>query len=321
MNAQVAIIIPAYNAHDTIKALFYSIASQSVVDECKIILIDDADKRSYDYLYEDFSSLDLVILRNEENLGPGLSRNKGIEKAIGLEIPYLIFADADDQFYTTLSIEMLLSTIINNGTDLVCGSFCEELDNSLLTMEDYDIWLFSKIYRTSIIKEFNIRFPKVGINEDVCFNLWYWLCSENKTVIKDSLYLWKNNPNSITRRNNNSYTWESFIPLCENLIITYKNIINSGLVSEEKLIASFANRLVRLYIGYNNFHDVADPNIPVSDMLKALQKFFQEVIKPYWDKITDEDILSAWREINSKDSPDFIPSLGLREFLKKIREE
>ena len=167
----------------------------------------------------------------------------------------------------------------------------------------------------------NVYREDVGINEDVCFNLWYWLCSENKTVIKDSLYLWKNNPNSITRRNNNSYTWESFIPLCENLIITYKNIINSGLVSEEKLIASFANRLVRLYIGYNNFHDVADPNIPVSDMLKALQKFFQEVIKPYWDKITDEDILSAWREINSKDSPDFIPSLGLREFLKKIREE
>ena len=84
MGAQVAIIVPAYKAHNTIKQLFHSIAMQTQVEECKIILVDDADDKNYNYLYDNFPTLDLVILRNEENIGPAQARNKGLEKALAL---------------------------------------------------------------------------------------------------------------------------------------------------------------------------------------------------------------------------------------------
>ena len=321
MGAQVAIIVPAYHAHDTIKDLLKTIVSQTKVDVCKTIVIDDADEQSYDYLYEDFPSLDLMILRNEENKGPSTARNKGLEKAIALGIPYVMFADADDLFYSNLAVEILLYTRGNNDADLVCSGFFEEQEETLVLHNDYDIWLFGKIYKTSLIKEYNIRFPEMSVNEDVCFNLHYWLVSGTKNIVEEALYLWKNNPNSITRKNNAAYTWESYTPLCHNLIVTYQKIIEDKRISEEKILGSFANRLIRMYMGYNEFSITDEPRIDLKGMMTALRCWNQEILEPYWDKLTPELIYGAWNEISSEPGHTFIPNIGLTEFFKEMREE
>ena len=323
MSAQVAIIIPAYHAHNSISDLLKTIAAQTKVNICKIILIDDADEKSYNYLYEDFPTLDLMILRNEENHGPSIARNRGIEKAIALNIPYIMFADADDIFYNNLGIEMLLYTRGENDSDLVCGSFYEEQEGSLILHNDYDIWLFGKIYKTCLIKEYNIRFPEMSVNEDVCFNLHYWLVSGPKNMIQDTIYFWKNNPNSITRKNGASYTWESYVPLCHNLIVTYKKILEDKRIPENLILGSFANRLMRMYMGYNDFilMKKEEPRVDLNGMLDALKCWNEEVLEPYWDKLTDELIYGAWNEIASEPNHNFIPVIGIKEFFKQMREE
>jgi hypothetical protein len=107
---------------------------------------------------------------------------------------------------------LLYKNIVIN--DLVLSSFLEEIDDTYKKHDDIDIWLFGKMYKTDIIIKNNIVFPNESINEDVCFNVWYWACCENKIQLDLISYLWKENPNSITRKNNHEYTYTSFCPLC-----------------------------------------------------------------------------------------------------------
>ena len=92
-----------------------------------------------------------------------------------------------------------------------------------------------KMYKTEIVEKNDIIFPNESINEDVCFNVWYWACCETKTWIDIPSYLWKENPNSITRKNNHEYIYTSFCPLCRNLQETFiKMFANTNIPFEKK---------------------------------------------------------------------------------------
>lgn len=320
MQKEIAIIIPAYNAHETIGALLYSISAQTKADLCQTIIIDDCDSRSYDYLYELFPNLDLTILRMSKNSGPSLARNKGIAYAIKKNIPYIVFADADDQFFSVLSIELLYSQMEKQNADLVFGNFYEILDNQLFEHEDIDIWLFGKIYRTELIKNHNIIFPDSSINEDVCFNLHYWLVSNKKIKIPTILYVWKDNKNSITRKNDHAYSVTSYAPLCLNLTETYKKILSIESIDEDVLLTNFANRIIRLYYGYNGLYTVADPAFDLKEVDYALTTFYNSVLAQYWNKITQELLMSAWNELGHEQYlSGFVPNISLQNFIKKMR--
>ena len=50
MGKEIGLIIPAYNAHDTIKKLLHSICMFSFVDKVDILLVDDNSEKDYEYL-------------------------------------------------------------------------------------------------------------------------------------------------------------------------------------------------------------------------------------------------------------------------------
>ena len=41
------LIIPAYNAHDFISDLLFSVASQTISDKINVIIVDDCSKKDY----------------------------------------------------------------------------------------------------------------------------------------------------------------------------------------------------------------------------------------------------------------------------------
>ena len=51
---EIGIVIPAYNAHDTIRKLLHSIGCLHFLDKVQTIIIDDASEKPYDYLIDDF---------------------------------------------------------------------------------------------------------------------------------------------------------------------------------------------------------------------------------------------------------------------------
>ena len=116
---EIALAIPAFNSHDTIRKLLHSVCMFKFVDKLDILIIDDFSEEPYDYLIEAFPELSLTIIRLEANYGPGRARNLGIDWALEKSLPYIMFADSDDFF---INIDFSFSSTSNNSTIFNCSS-------------------------------------------------------------------------------------------------------------------------------------------------------------------------------------------------------
>lgn len=87
----VSVIIPYFNKTDTIDRSVASVINQTYKN-WEIIIIDDCSELQL-IQKEDWNDLPIRIIRNEQNLGPGPTRQRGMELAKG---EYLAFLDADD---------------------------------------------------------------------------------------------------------------------------------------------------------------------------------------------------------------------------------
>lgn len=97
----ISVIIPVYNAEETIGRAIKSVINQPYVHQ--LILINDASTDNSNIIisyYKDkyFSpskGIKLDIIQLEINVGVSVSRNKGLEY---VQSPFLTFLDADDEF-------------------------------------------------------------------------------------------------------------------------------------------------------------------------------------------------------------------------------
>lgn len=90
-----SVIIPCYNASNTVVAALDSLVEQRRED-FEVILIDDASEDvevTADAVARYADKLDVRLIRNERNMNGAYSRNVGIQAARG---QYVAFLDADD---------------------------------------------------------------------------------------------------------------------------------------------------------------------------------------------------------------------------------
>ena len=108
-NKLVSVIIPFFNRFNLLKESIKSVANQTY-SPIELILIDDYSKNKFDenflnqFRKENFS---IKITRNEKNIGPGLSREKGRLLAKG---DYIAYLDSDD-FWDKKFIELLVKCL------------------------------------------------------------------------------------------------------------------------------------------------------------------------------------------------------------------
>ena len=83
----VTIVIPAYNAADSVERLLTSLENQDYPKEAlETLVIDDASRDDTAEKIENFknkSSLEIVLLKNITNKGNGPAKNDGIKAASG----------------------------------------------------------------------------------------------------------------------------------------------------------------------------------------------------------------------------------------------
>jgi teichuronic acid biosynthesis glycosyltransferase TuaG len=91
----VSVIIPCFNSSKTIERAVKSVMAQSYQGVLEVLIIDDAS--SDDTILKLFELnvkfKNIKILKNNQNMGPGYSRNKGIDAS---RFNYIAFLDADD---------------------------------------------------------------------------------------------------------------------------------------------------------------------------------------------------------------------------------
>ena len=117
-----SIILPFFNAIESLKEALDSIKNQSFIGDYEVLLINDA---SNDGSYElalgeskNYSKLSLLDTKSPLPLGPGFARNMALKEARG---EYIVFLDADDLLEED-ALQELDRTLLKNDFDtLVYG--------------------------------------------------------------------------------------------------------------------------------------------------------------------------------------------------------
>lgn len=295
MEKEIAIIIPVYNGELFIQKILLSIDLQTIKNKCKIIIINDGDQCKYNILSQ-FNELDICFFKLEKNLGPGEARNKGIEIAVQEEIPYIVFADQDDEFYGQYALEFLLTTIKRTSADLVRSPIITEAFDQIFFYEQNGNLLFGKIYKTEIIKNNNIKFFPLHY-EDGCFNLTYIINSDlNIFDFPYPIYLWKDNSKSICRKNNGIFCQTTFIPDFINLINTYEQLLIQN-KNKQIILNTIPERLIYFYNIYKQWEQNLT-NIINYERRKQLSQYFYKLVE-YFPVLENED---WWRQYISDPS-------------------
>lgn len=123
MQSLISIITPVYNSEKYIKQCIESVLSQSY-QRWELILIDDCSKdSSISIISEYLSDSRIKLFRNENNLGPALTRNIGLDNAKG---DYITFLDSDD-FWSKNRLENQLRFMVDNKIQMSHGNynFCD----------------------------------------------------------------------------------------------------------------------------------------------------------------------------------------------------
>ncbi|MGF0033138.1 glycosyltransferase [Bariatricus sp. SGI.154] len=193
MNPTVSIIVPVYNAEDTISRCIDSILNQDYTD-FELLLVNDGSKDASGSICDKYAAEDSrVHVIHKENTGVSDSRNLALDRARGT---YLQFLDSDD-WITPNATGLLVQAAERFHCDLVISDFYRVVgervshkgdieDDCVMTREEFashmienpaDFYygvLWNKLFRREIIEQHHLRMDSdISWCEDFMFNLEY----------------------------------------------------------------------------------------------------------------------------------------------------
>lgn len=196
MDKLVSVIVPIYNMAELLEQNITRLLEQTY-NNIEIILVDDGSTDNGLDICNNIAGLDKrVKVVHQENSGVAEARNNGIGCSSG---KYIYFMDIDDEVKKNAIEEMVL-VMENDKSDLVvCGY--QNVDKSgkvLITVnnprasydgdyvrKNYDKFgfnnseysisnsIWNKLYKSDIIKNNDLKMPRLRRNEDAIFNLDY----------------------------------------------------------------------------------------------------------------------------------------------------
>ncbi len=217
-NPRISVIVPVYNVEKYLSRCIDSILAQTFTD-FELLLVDDGSKDNSGSICDEYAKKDSRIkVFHTENRGASAARNLGLNKAFG---EYISFVDSDDwiekSFYDDffmneeLDYDIYFQNYIchqyNGETDFkelkACSAHGESVNDAIfyLLKELKFGWTWSKLFRNSIINNYNIRFKEdISLHEDELFTLQYCqhinsLCIRNKANYHYYIYA-----NSLVRK-------------------------------------------------------------------------------------------------------------------------
>ncbi len=225
MDNVVSIIIPVYNASNSIEKCINSVLTQTY-SRIEIILVNDCSKDDSLEKCLLFAKKDyrIKVISNKSNMGLGLTRNEGLECASG---EYIMFLDADDfiekdmvlKLITALndySCDLVSSCFVYNGKKQVAGVpkglyLNDEIKKTLLVhlmgtlpykSDQFNVSVCTKLYKASIVRDNKIYFKSENqlIWEDMVFNFDYLTKCKSVYVLDDAYYHYDYNPESLTHK-------------------------------------------------------------------------------------------------------------------------
>lgn len=216
----ISIVVPIYNSEQYLPRCLNSILSQSY-HNLEILLIDDGSPDNSGAICDKYAEKDKRIkVFHKENTGTGPTRSFGIKHSSG---SYIAFVDSDDIIKPNM-YELLLGAMEGNDITVCMFNYLHKDGSLVYSQEDinpkilgfhksvefahylYDggysngivcaVW--NKLYRRSVLEGINIDNGIIGEDEEL--NDLVNVNDVNVYVIKDELYFWCENNDSVTHR-------------------------------------------------------------------------------------------------------------------------
>lgn len=280
MRPKVSIIIPVYNSEKYIFKCIKSVLSQSY-ENIEIIVIDDGSIDSSYKILKTYQCEKLKIIQ-QQNKGVSVARNIGIENSTG---EFIVFVDSDDwiefdliekllkAYFEEERVDLVISQINHEKFDIPNGKYeIKELFKKLTKSKLKNIERINspvaKLYKTDIIKKYNIKFnPNTTIGEDLEFNIEYLKNIKSIYWINDKLYNYVSNPLSATKKINNK---------------KYKELKNVNKKFEELLKQNKMTIFLAKYISLKNLYSC------IKDLFKTKEE--KVLIRAYLRKNLGDDL-------------------------------
>ena len=342
-NRKIDVVIPAYNVPNNILSrCLASIACQDIVEDLEVTIVDDAStEQEYEEVAKRFDHmLKINILRYEENGGPGVARQYGMDHTSN---EFITFIDADDTFNGSLSLKILRNAIeMNNGINAMAVGIFDEVHETnlppdagagpvIMPHEQDLIWMFGKLYRRSFLQKYNIRFhPTSRANEDNGFNTIIRLISnemEQINFVPAHVYYWHESPQSITRANDCQYSYggsirDSFYGYVENMIYAVKEAKKRN--PYNGMVTMWAvNCMLNIYEYFVECYARAREH--AENNFKWCKRYYDEVFKDLEKDISPEILAQHYNDVmrnaymgNKLDG--IIPHMSIYEFLEELRK-
>lgn len=237
---KISIIIPVHNTEGHVESCLNSLVDQKPGQyEKEVIFIDDASidrsveiLRSFSGRHEDW----VKLFRNEHNIGPGFSRNIGIDQSSG---EWLLFLDSDDSLdrealsvlsehldkFSTLPDLLGFNWKYDHRSNIIPDNHEGRWDLETLTAGKEQLLKESAslamdgsviytLMRKNLLIENGLRF-RSGLHEDVDFIFKVYYFSNKNSVLNRALYIKNNRDGSIVNSISEAHIHGFFVALKE----------------------------------------------------------------------------------------------------------
>ena len=250
MEPTVSIIVPVYNAENTIPRCIESILNQEYSD-FELLLVNDGSTDGSGAVCDAYAARDArVRVIHKENTGVSDTRNTALDQARGT---YLQFLDSDD-WITPDATSSLVRAAESAQCDLVVSDFYRVVgervsqkgdidDDGVMTREEYaahmmenpaDFYygvLWNKLYRRSIVEAHHLRMdPEISWCEDFMFNLEYIRYAETFRALQVPIYYYVKTKGSLA---NQSLTISKTVKMKLMVFEYYQRFFKTVLDEEE----------------------------------------------------------------------------------------
>lgn len=230
----VSVIVPIYSGRDYFTEFLECLQSQTL-REIEMIFIDDCGTDGAFELAQKAAETDsrIRLIRNSRNMGPGVSRNKGIAAAQG---KYLAFADSDDiippdyyeRLYHTAEEKAALvvkcgrANLYEDGTvvpSMLNANIKAALANGVHVVNAFEWEHTTAIYNREHALNNNARNSDSRQDEDTTFimEVLHNVSERQFALIEDLYYYYRVHEQSVTRTLDYAYLVESIKSMNDKL--------------------------------------------------------------------------------------------------------
>lgn len=232
---QFSIIIPCFNSSPIAETL-ESIVNQHLGDKIQVVLVDDCSTEPFDEIVNTFNDrLNIKMIKTDNNCGPGMARQVGVDNADG---EWITFCDHDDTFIAN-TFNRIRTIIRNNPSrNIIQAQFQEVRQDGTVIPYSFDKgsnWIHAKFFRKKFLDENKLTFKEgLATHEDVYFSILTRFMTEhlNAPILECSIiiYNWHNRPESLSHRRETGIDlfenhFEDYVTSCFGPIEKLKDIL------------------------------------------------------------------------------------------------